>query len=137
MAQFKEYDSTFTCSEGRVWNLFFDLQQVRMFCRETRLSLDGFQFHLMDLDQHLSLIYRGVIMSQDIKRYEDEIDFCAKCLNGESLDDALEALQMAILNFTLPRLTLKKRIEAVSIVDSVLKEGKSKRKKKAGGNGKK
>ena len=135
MTKFKPYDSSFTCSEGRVWVISFTVKQIRQFCRITNLSLDQFQFHLLDFDQHLQLLYLGLQNTQDMKRYEDEDHFVEKCLNGECLDKSLNALQMGILNFTLPRLSLIKRTEAIEIINSALSEGKEAEKEVQDGTG--
>eukprot|EP00487_Bulimina_marginata_P005427 TRINITY_DN23358_c0_g1_i1.p1 TRINITY_DN23358_c0_g1~~TRINITY_DN23358_c0_g1_i1.p1 ORF type:complete len:147 (+),score=23.18 TRINITY_DN23358_c0_g1_i1:108-548(+) len=114
------YDASFTCSEGRKWIIKFNIGQVADFCESANIQIDGFDHGSLNFKQHLFLVWLGISHHTDSKRYTTSSEFADECLKGEVLTEALNSLALGMLNFTLPRLPLKRAIKAVEIIEELM-----------------
>ena len=137
-----DFDSSFVDSEGVKWTVLLSTKTVRNFCKESSDSIVRYNLwdiatplSKLNLNAQLELMFQGIKHHTDAKRitFDDFVDYR---LEGEALDKSLEALNYAVVNFTLLRLNERERvIQTKKIKDALAEEQKNRETVTDDGNG--
>ena len=112
------FDAIFVDSEAREWRVVLSTKIVMKFCKEENLGLHQLSPEQLNLFQQMKLCYLGIKHYSPLKQLSFE-EFEETMIEGAALTKAIEAVSLAIANFSLPQ--LPKEADRLKVVAEIKK----------------
>ena len=120
----EEFDSTFKDNELHVWNVKITTKIAMQFAGQNNIRLEELIPDYLNAEQLIKIAWMGIQHHADAKNfdYDDFLDL----LEGEAITSATQAASMALINFTLRRVSEKNRVILHARIQKRLDEEKEK-----------